>query len=166
MPERGDPSTIRVAGALILLFGLQTQRIHHPCADHVVLQHDNTYPTAGPHPIPLPPRLGSLTSSTCGSAGTAKRNCLADLNTYLDPVNYVFCDQDDDDKYTPHLWAYDYDKLADVHPSGLLQYRTVDLRPRHRQPETPVGQRLHHRHQVATAAAGVGRATWTARRCN
>jgi hypothetical protein len=114
MPERGDPSTIRVAGALILLFGLQTQRIHHPCADHVVLQHDNTYPTAGPHPIPLPPRLGSLTSSTCGSAGTAKRNCLADLNTYLDPVNYVFCDQDDDDKYTPHLWAYDYDKLADL----------------------------------------------------
>lgn len=43
-----------------------------------------------------------------------RRNCLDDFNTYLDLVNYVFRDQDDDLKYTPHLWAYDHDKLADM----------------------------------------------------
>ncbi|MEU1298870.1 class I SAM-dependent methyltransferase [Streptomyces shenzhenensis] len=44
----------------------------------------------------------------------AKRNCLGDINTRLDLVNLVFRDQDDDPTYTPHLWAYDYDKLAQL----------------------------------------------------
>lgn len=43
-----------------------------------------------------------------------RRNCRGDFNTYLDLVNYVFRDQDDDDKYTPHLWAYDHDKLTSL----------------------------------------------------
>ncbi|HEV3157385.1 MAG TPA: methyltransferase domain-containing protein [Candidatus Baltobacteraceae bacterium] len=44
----------------------------------------------------------------------ANRNCLNDFNTYLDLVNYVFRDQDDDEKYTPHLWAYDYEKVSNL----------------------------------------------------
>ena len=44
----------------------------------------------------------------------SKRDCLNDFNTYIDLVNYHFRDQDDSDKYTPHLWAYDYDKLKSL----------------------------------------------------
>ncbi|MFJ5550506.1 class I SAM-dependent methyltransferase [Streptomyces sp. NPDC093225] len=44
----------------------------------------------------------------------AKRNCHQDINTYLDLINYVFRDQDDDPTYTPHLWAYDFDKLRQL----------------------------------------------------
>ena len=51
---------MRAAGALILLFGLQAQRIRHLCSDHVVHRDGNTYLTTGRHPILLPPRLGAL----------------------------------------------------------------------------------------------------------
>ncbi|MER7508958.1 methyltransferase domain-containing protein [Streptomyces lavendulae] len=44
----------------------------------------------------------------------AKRTCRQDINTYLDLINYVFRDQDDDPAYTPHLWAYDLDKLRQL----------------------------------------------------
>ncbi|MFD8379075.1 class I SAM-dependent methyltransferase [Streptomyces sp. NPDC059679] len=44
----------------------------------------------------------------------AKRDCRSDINTRLDLVNLVFRDQDDDPKYTPHLWAYDHEKLAQL----------------------------------------------------
>jgi hypothetical protein len=54
------PIDVRAAGALILLFGLQAQRIRHLCAEHVVAQDDNTYLTTGEHPILLPPRLAAL----------------------------------------------------------------------------------------------------------
>lgn len=43
-----------------------------------------------------------------------KRNCAEHINTYIDLVNYVLRDQDDDPKYTPHLWAYDYHKLENL----------------------------------------------------
>jgi hypothetical protein len=54
------PAGIRAAGALILLFGLQPQRIRHLTASHVTSRDDSTYLTAGRHPILLPPRLGAL----------------------------------------------------------------------------------------------------------
>lgn len=44
----------------------------------------------------------------------AKRDCLGDINTRLDLVNLVFRDQDDDPTYTPHLWAYDHEKLVQL----------------------------------------------------
>ncbi len=44
----------------------------------------------------------------------SKRNCLGDIETYIDLVNYVFRDQDDDPKYTPHYWAYDQQKLVQL----------------------------------------------------
>jgi predicted SAM-dependent methyltransferase len=44
----------------------------------------------------------------------SKRNCLEHINTYIDLVNYHFRDQDDDPKYTPHLWTYDYEKLESL----------------------------------------------------
>lgn len=50
------------------------------------------------------------------------RNCLEHFNTYIDFVNYVFRDQDDDDKYTPHLWAYDYDKLVSLYKEAGFRY--------------------------------------------
>ena len=44
----------------------------------------------------------------------SKRNFLADINTYIDLLNYHFRDQDDDKKYNSHFWAYDYEKLHSV----------------------------------------------------
>ncbi|MER7670654.1 glycosyltransferase [Kitasatospora sp. NPDC096128] len=44
----------------------------------------------------------------------AKRQCRGDINTYLDLINYVFRDQDDDPTYNPHYWAYDHEKLAQL----------------------------------------------------
>lgn len=44
----------------------------------------------------------------------ANRNCLGDINTYIDLLNYHFRDQDDDEKYNPHYWAYDFDKLQSL----------------------------------------------------
>lgn len=41
----------------------------------------------------------------------ANRTCRGDINTYLDLINYVFRDQDDDPTYNPHRWAYDFEKL-------------------------------------------------------
>lgn len=42
------------------------------------------------------------------------RNCLEHVNTYIDLLNYHFRDQDDDEKYNPHLWAYDFEKLKSL----------------------------------------------------
>lgn len=44
----------------------------------------------------------------------AKRDCREDINTFLDLINYVFRDQDDDPTYNPHLWAYDHEKLVQL----------------------------------------------------
>jgi len=44
----------------------------------------------------------------------ANRKCLEHFNTYIDLLNYHFRDQDDDVKYTPHLWAYDFEKLKSL----------------------------------------------------
>lgn len=44
----------------------------------------------------------------------SERGCRDDINTRLDLVNLVFRDQDDDPTYTPHLWAYDHDKLVQL----------------------------------------------------
>ncbi|MDT0411011.1 MULTISPECIES: class I SAM-dependent methyltransferase [Streptomyces] len=44
----------------------------------------------------------------------SKRDCRGDVNTRLDLVNLVFRDQDDDPTYTPHLWAYDEEKLVQL----------------------------------------------------
>lgn len=49
-----------------------------------------------------------------------KRDNKDHFNTYLDLVNYVFRDQDNSDQYTPHLWAFDYEKLASLcHEAGF-----------------------------------------------
>ncbi|WP_333770729.1 class I SAM-dependent methyltransferase [Streptomyces sp. IBSBF 2435] len=44
----------------------------------------------------------------------AHRTCREDIATYLDLINYVFRDQDDDPTYNPHYWAYDFDKLVQL----------------------------------------------------
>ncbi|AZK95500.1 MULTISPECIES: class I SAM-dependent methyltransferase [Streptomyces] len=43
-----------------------------------------------------------------------RRDCRPHINTRLDLVNLVFRDQDDDPHYTPHLWAYDHEKLVQL----------------------------------------------------
>lgn len=42
------------------------------------------------------------------------RNCKEHFNTYIDLVNYHFRDQDDDEKYNPHFWGYDFEKLQNL----------------------------------------------------
>ncbi|MGW9497455.1 class I SAM-dependent methyltransferase [Streptomyces prasinus] len=54
----------------------------------------------------------------------AKRDCRGDINTRLDLINLVFRDQDDDPTYTPHLWAYDHEKL--VHLFTEAGFTTVE----------------------------------------
>lgn len=44
----------------------------------------------------------------------SKRKFLNDINTYIDLVNYNFRDQDDDIKYNPHYWSYDFEKLKSL----------------------------------------------------
>ncbi len=53
-------TTTRVAGALVLLFCLQLQRIRHLTAGQVTEKDGNAYLTAGRRPILLPPRLGVI----------------------------------------------------------------------------------------------------------
>jgi len=43
-----------------------------------------------------------------------ERNCLEDFNTYIDLVNYIFRDQDDDEEFNPHIWAFDFEKLESL----------------------------------------------------
>lgn len=40
-----------------------------------------------------------------------KRDCIKYINTPIDFLNYHFRDEDNHEKYNPHLWAYDYEKL-------------------------------------------------------
>ncbi|MFH8390224.1 class I SAM-dependent methyltransferase [Streptomyces sp. NPDC018036] len=54
----------------------------------------------------------------------SKRNCLGDINTFLDLINYTFRDQDDTPNYTPHLWAYDEKKLIQLFTEA--GFRTVE----------------------------------------
>lgn len=44
----------------------------------------------------------------------ANRDCLEHFNTYIDLLNYHFRDQDDDEKYNPHYWGYDFEKLESL----------------------------------------------------
>lgn len=43
-----------------------------------------------------------------------RRDCKEHFNTWLDLVNYVLRDQDDDPVYNPHYWGYDYEKLESM----------------------------------------------------
>lgn len=54
-----------------------------------------------------------------------------ELRTYIDLVNYVFRDQDDSDRYTPHLWAYDDAKLRSL----CLDAGFRKVEPWHHDPE-------------------------------
>jgi hypothetical protein len=54
------PIGVRAAGALVLLFGLQLQRIRHLTAGHVTEKDGNAYLTAGRRPVLLPPRLAAI----------------------------------------------------------------------------------------------------------
>lgn len=48
------------------------------------------------------------------SSWYANRDCIEHFNTYVDLLNYHFRDQDDDEKYNPHYWAYDFEKLQSL----------------------------------------------------
>jgi hypothetical protein len=54
------PVGVRAAGALVLLFGLQLQRIRHLTAGQITEMDGNAYLTAGRRPVLLPPRLGAI----------------------------------------------------------------------------------------------------------
>jgi hypothetical protein len=54
------PIGVRAAGALVLLFGLQLQRIRHLTAGHVTEKDGNACLTAGRRPVLLPPRLAAI----------------------------------------------------------------------------------------------------------
>jgi hypothetical protein len=54
------PVGIRAAGTLVLLFGLQLQRIRHLTASQVAEKDGNAYLTAGRRPVLLPPRLAAI----------------------------------------------------------------------------------------------------------
>ncbi|MGV9387063.1 hypothetical protein ACWDRB_65570 [Nonomuraea sp. NPDC003707] len=60
LTDDGLPIGVRTAGALVLLFGFQVQRIRHLTADQIIDKDGHTYVTAGRHPVLLPPRLGAL----------------------------------------------------------------------------------------------------------
>lgn len=50
----------------------------------------------------------------------AKRDVFKDIDTYIDLVNIHFRDQNNSNKYSPHLWAYDEEKLVSLfHEAGF-----------------------------------------------
>jgi hypothetical protein len=54
------PTGVRAAGALVLLFGLQLQRIRHLTAGQITEKEGNAYLTAGRRAVLLPPRLAAV----------------------------------------------------------------------------------------------------------
>jgi hypothetical protein len=60
LTDEGLPARVRAAGALVLLFGLQVQRIRHLTADQVAGKDGEAYLAAGSRPVLLPPRLGAV----------------------------------------------------------------------------------------------------------
>lgn len=54
----------------------------------------------------------------------AKRDCVEALNTPIDLLNIHFRDEDASAKYTPHLWAYDFNKLESL----LIKYGFTDVK--------------------------------------
>ncbi|MFY1632390.1 hypothetical protein ACN27F_03725 [Solwaraspora sp. WMMB335] len=55
------PDEVRVAGALILLYGLTVSRIRQLTTTHITIDNGQTFLTVGAKPLPLPPSLGELT---------------------------------------------------------------------------------------------------------
>lgn len=55
----------------------------------------------------------------------SQRNCLKHFNTPIDFLNYHFRDQDDDEKYHPHLWAYDREKLESLFKEA--DFKKIDV---------------------------------------
>ncbi|MCK6463088.1 MAG: methyltransferase domain-containing protein [Candidatus Pacebacteria bacterium] len=54
----------------------------------------------------------------------SKRNFLPDVNTYIDLLNFHLRDQDDDAKYNPHFWGYDYEKMYSLlHDIGFSKIK-------------------------------------------
>jgi hypothetical protein len=54
------PVGVRATGALVLLFGLQLQRIRHLTVGQITEKDGEAYLTAGRRPVLLPPRLGAV----------------------------------------------------------------------------------------------------------
>lgn len=58
------------------------------------------------------------------------RDCLNDFNTYVDLLNYHMRDQDDDEKYNPHYWGYDFEKLESLFKNaGFSDIKKWDFDP-------------------------------------
>ena len=69
-----------------------------------------------------------------------KRDCLGDINTHLDLINYVFRDQDDDPTYHPHFWAYDHEKLVQLFSeAGFATVEPWDFDPQLANPKRQWG---------------------------
>ncbi|AJE87514.1 hypothetical protein SLNWT_7138 [Streptomyces albus] len=60
----------------------------------------------------------------------SKRDCVGDINTFLDLINYMFRDQGDTPNYTPHHWAYDQEKLTQMfREAGFESVEAWDFDP-------------------------------------
>lgn len=60
----------------------------------------------------------------------ANRDCLKHFNTYIDLLNYHYRDQDDNKKYNPHYWAYDFEKLKSLFKNtGFSRVKRWDFDP-------------------------------------
>lgn len=69
-----------------------------------------------------------------------KRENLEHFNTAIDVVNYHLRDQDDSNKYAPHLWGYDKEKLESLLKSvGFRSIREWEFDPRIASPKREFG---------------------------
>ena len=60
LTDESMPVDVRVAGALVLLYGMTLYRIRSLTASHLTCQAEHTYLTIGAQPVLLPPRLARL----------------------------------------------------------------------------------------------------------
>jgi hypothetical protein len=79
------PLTVRIVGALILLFGLGTSRALHLTTDNILRDGPDTYLVMDQHPLILPPRLGTLIRTAADTAHSPSA-IAKDQN----PHNYLF----------------------------------------------------------------------------
>lgn len=70
----------------------------------------------------------------------SKRDNLAHFNTAIDTVNFHMRDQDDSEKYAPHLWGYDREKIGSLlRWAGFRSVKEWKFDPKIANPERQFG---------------------------
>jgi hypothetical protein len=85
----------------------------------------------------------------------AKRDIKNDLTCFIDVLNIHMRDQLDSYKYSPHLWAYDFEKLENFKDAGFCNVEAWNIDERICNPER-IKQTLYVRGKNRSPDQSVG----------